>query len=106
MSTRTVDTLYTLEGIALIGVPLTFLIAAARRWLARERIPRLIRALDSCANPKDVQHALRDALTDPSLRLLYRVGDGYVDTDGVPQPGLPERIPTSPWWRSSLRRSM
>ena len=93
MSTRTVDTLYTLEGIALIGVPLTFLIAAARRWLARERIPRLIRALDSCANPKDVQHALRDALTDPSLRLLYQVGDDYVDTDGEPQPGLPGTDP-------------
>ena len=47
-------------------------------------------------HPEDVQNALRDALADPSLRLLYRAGDDYVGINGVPQPVLPRLIPASP----------
>ncbi|MEP7025178.1 MAG: hypothetical protein ABJB47_15560, partial [Actinomycetota bacterium] len=41
----TVHTLFTLEAIAQIGVPFAFLVAAARRWLAREWVTKLIRDL-------------------------------------------------------------
>ena len=87
------DALSALEAIVLVSVPVTFMIAAARRWLAREWIPRLIRELASCSSPASVQDALRDGLADPGLRLLYRVGDGYVDVDGAPAPGPPRDDP-------------
>jgi signal transduction histidine kinase len=84
-----VDTLSTLEAAVLAAVPVTFMIAAARRWLARELVPKLIRQLASSPTPASVQSALRDALADPALRLLYRIDDGYVDVDGAPAPGPP-----------------
>ena len=88
-----VDTLSTLEAAVLVSVPFTFMIAAARRWLARELVPKLIRELASCSTPASVQDALRRTLADPALRLLYRVDDGYVDVDGAPAPGLPRDDP-------------
>ena len=91
MSVPAVRTLDTLEGIALIGVPVTFVVASARRWLARERVPRLIRQLGPSPTPASVQEALRRALADPGLRLLYRLGGEYVDINGVPQPDPPRQ---------------
>ena len=91
MSVPAVRTLDTLEGIALIGVPVTFVVASARRWLARERVPRLIRQLGPSPTPASVQEALRQALADPGLRLLYRLGGEYVDINGVPQPDPPRQ---------------
>jgi signal transduction histidine kinase len=82
----TLDQLYTLETISLVGVPVAFLIASARRWLARESMPGLIRELDASPTPAHAQSALRRALDDPSLRLLYRIGGVYVDISGIPQP--------------------
>jgi two-component sensor histidine kinase len=93
MSLPTVRTLDTLEGIALVGVPVTFVVASARRWLARERVPRLITQLGPSPTPTNVQDALCEALTDPGLRLLYRLGGEYVDINGVPQPVLPWQDP-------------
>ena len=87
------DALSAVEAIVLVSVPVTFMIAAARRWLAREWIPRLIRELAFCSSPASVQDALRDGLADPRLRLLYRAGDGYVDVDGAPAPGPPRDDP-------------
>ncbi len=84
-----VRTIATLEGIALTGVPLMYVVASARRWLAREWVPRLIRTLGPSPTPASVQEALRQALADPGLRLLYRIGDEHVDVAGVPQPGPP-----------------
>lgn len=85
-STPAIDTLYTLENVALIGVPVSFVIASARRWLARERVPELIRQLGFSPTPTTAQDALRRILDDPGVRLLYRIGDSYVDVNGVPQP--------------------
>ncbi len=93
MSVPTVHTLDTLEGIALVGVPVAFLIASAQRWLAREWVPKLIKELGSSPTPASVQNALRKALADPGLRLIYRIGDEHVDIDGVPQPDLPWHDP-------------
>ncbi|MEP7023549.1 MAG: ATP-binding protein, partial [Actinomycetota bacterium] len=55
-------------------------------WLAREWVTKLIRDLGPSPTPASVQDALREALDDPTLRLLYRVGGDYVDVDGAPQP--------------------
>jgi hypothetical protein len=51
VSMSAVDAVYTVEGVALLGVPFTFLIAAARRWQARERVPSLIRNLGFSPSP-------------------------------------------------------
>ncbi len=89
MSVPAVRTLDTLEAIAVVGVPLAYSIASARRWLAREWVPKLIRELGPSPTPASVQNTLRRVLADPGLRLLYRIGDEHVDIDGVPQPDLP-----------------
>jgi signal transduction histidine kinase len=93
VSTATVDAVYTVEGVALVGVPFTFLIAAARRWQARERVPALIRDLGFSPTAAHAQQALRAALDDQGLRLLYRIGGDWVDIDGAPQPGVPADDP-------------
>ncbi len=93
MSVPAVRTLDTLEAIAVVGVPLAYSIASARRWLAREWVPKLIRELGPSPTPASVQDTLRRVLADPGLRLLYRIGDEHVDIDGVPQPDLPWHDP-------------
>lgn len=85
LAQSTVDGLYTLEGITLAGVPVAFLLAAMRRWLVRERVPRFIEEVGPSPTPDRVQKALRSELADPSLVLLYEVGDGFVDVTGTPQ---------------------
>ena len=57
LSIPAVRTLDTLEGIALVGVPLMYLVASARRWLAREWVPKLIRALGPSPTPASAQDA-------------------------------------------------
>jgi len=73
-----------LEGLALASVPVAFLAASARKWLARERVLALIASLGPAPTPGQVQDVLRTALGDPTLTLLYRVSGGLVDTGGVP----------------------
>jgi signal transduction histidine kinase len=73
-----------LEGLALASVPVAFLAASARKWLARERVLALIAGLGPAPTPGQVQDVLRTALGDPALTLLYRVSGGLVDTGGVP----------------------
>ncbi|HEY4991401.1 MAG TPA: ATP-binding protein [Nakamurella sp.] len=88
--------IYAVESVALVGVPVAFLIAAVRRWLARESVPRLIRLLGTSPTAEQVQTAVGGLLGDPSLRLLYRGPAGYVDISGQPavppDPGSPHRI--------------
>jgi hypothetical protein len=93
ISTSDVDALYTVEGVALVGVPFTFLIVAARRWQARERVPALIRGLGFSPTPAYAQRVLRAALDDRGLRLLYRIGGDWVDVDGAPQAQVPADDP-------------
>ena len=73
-----------LEGLALASVPVAFLAASARKWLARERVLALIASLGPAPTPGQVQDVLRTALGDPTLTLLYRVSGSLVDTGGVP----------------------
>jgi signal transduction histidine kinase len=86
----TVITVDELEGLALASVPVAFLAASARKWLARERVLALIASLGPAPTPGQVQDVLRTALGDPTLTLLYQVpgvSGGLVDTGGVPAPG-------------------
>ena len=83
----TVITVDELEGLALASVPVAFLAASARKWLARERVLALIASLGPAPTPGQVQDVLRTALGDPTLTLLYQVpgvSGGLVDTGGVP----------------------
>jgi signal transduction histidine kinase len=82
----TVITVDEMEGLALASVPVAFLAASARKWLARERVLALIASLGPAPTPGQVQDVLRTALGDPTLTLLYRVAGvpGLVDTGGVP----------------------
>ena len=80
----TVITVDELEGLALASVPVAFLAASARKWLARERVLALIASLGPAPTAGQVQDVLRTALGDPTLTLLYRVSGGLVDTGGVP----------------------
>jgi signal transduction histidine kinase len=87
------EELYAVEGVALVLVPASFLFASARRSLTRESLPGLIHGLGSAPTPHDVQNALRVALADTGLQLLYAVDDGLVDVDGEVRPSLAEGDP-------------
>jgi signal transduction histidine kinase len=89
LSHPTVIAVDELEGLALASVPVAFLAASARKWLARERVLALIAGLGPAPMPGQVQEVLQEALGDPTLTLLYRVSGGLVDTAGVPTAPIP-----------------
>jgi signal transduction histidine kinase len=66
-------------------IPLAFLFGLARERLGRIAVGDLVLELDA-AGPETMQDALARTLHDPSLRLVYRLGetDGYVDALGRP----------------------
>jgi signal transduction histidine kinase len=71
--------------LALLTVPLSFLVGLLRTRLARASVGRLIVALGETAAPGQVRDALARALGDPSLEIAYRVGDdAFADLDGHP----------------------
>lgn len=69
-------------------VPAAFLVVAVQRRLGRARLVELtasVAALEQPTNrPPGLRTALRTALADPTLEVLYWVDDGYVDEDGLP----------------------
>ena len=74
---------YSLALVALLTVPLAFLLGLLRSRLARSSVSRLIVELGQLRAPGDLRDALARALGDPSLEIAYRVGeDVYVDVDG------------------------
>ncbi len=69
-------------ALAIIG----FVAAEARAgWLARRALQTVARAtlLSSTVEPPQVETLLREALGDVGLRVLYPVGEGWVDRSGV-----------------------
>ncbi|WP_051798523.1 sensor histidine kinase [Catenuloplanes japonicus] len=72
------------EPLALIAVPAGFLAAALQRRLARAAVADMVLSLTRPGGGGDVLVALRTALHDPALRILYRVDDGYRRADGTP----------------------
>ncbi|GIE76339.1 two-component sensor histidine kinase [Actinoplanes philippinensis] len=75
-----------IEPLALIAVPGGFLVAALQRRLARAAVADMVLTLTRPGGGGDVLLALRTALHDPSLRILYWVDDeaGYLRADGTP----------------------
>ncbi|MEN3309321.1 MAG: hypothetical protein V7603_5523 [Micromonosporaceae bacterium] len=80
---NTLNTVYAVQGILFVIIPVSLLVAAVRRWAAPES-GRLVRHLARAGGRTRVQEVLREALADPTLQLLYRAdGDGYVDVSGA-----------------------
>lgn len=75
-----------IEALAMIAIPGGFLVAALRRRLARAAVADLVLSLARPGGGGDVLTALRDALHDPNLRILYWVNDEarYLNSDGTP----------------------
>ncbi len=62
---------------------------ARRRWDALHQVRAFV------ANPSQqgsIESVLRSALQDPSLRVAYEVGDGWVTEDGQPAEPGPQRV--------------
>lgn len=63
---------YASQAGAVIVVLVAFGVAATLGALDRSRVAGLVLALDTAHDPESVQGALRHALADPTLRLLFR----------------------------------
>lgn len=83
-----------LEAIAVTVIPLGLLLAAVTRWLSRGDLPKRVAEVRRARTAGELETALRHALGDPSLAVLYRDGDGYVDVDGrdTPPPAGPRPL--------------
>ncbi|MFZ1410425.1 MAG: histidine kinase, partial [Micropruina sp.] len=80
-------TLLAMQVLALLGVPLSFLIGLVRERLSHKRIGEFVVA--SVAKPDtDLEQALATALGDPGLTVAFPVEGGFVDARGasVPEP--------------------
>ncbi|WP_433503360.1 sensor histidine kinase [Pseudonocardia halophobica] len=77
---------YALEAILLLTVSFAFLVAAVRRRMARTAAADLLLGVGRLHTIDDVQAALRGALCDPTLYVLFWVAEsgGYVDDSGRP----------------------
>jgi hypothetical protein len=77
-------TYHVIHGVLLAGIPAAFLVAALRRILSRNAISVLVGRLGSTTDVDVVLPALREALTDPTLEILYWMPDTcyYIDTAG------------------------
>lgn len=87
VSDNVVNRVYGLECLALLAIPLAFLTAAARRWLAQEAVLSLTARLGTAPSTTDLQDALRATLHDPDLALLHRRPFGAetpLDVTGAP----------------------
>jgi len=79
----TMDLLYTINGAAVLAVPIALLIAIVRRQLARTGLTSLLPQLVRSTTTGEVVGALRAALADPELDVLPWSDDAgaYVDRD-------------------------
>jgi signal transduction histidine kinase len=73
----------------LVAFPFAFLAGLLRMRLARSAIGPLLVELGVAPSELELRDALRRALHDPELRIVYRRGDGFVDGAGQPV-ALPE----------------
>jgi PAS domain S-box-containing protein len=72
-----------LTRVALLTVPIAFLLGLLRTRLARASVGRLLLELGEVHAPGDLRDALARALGDPSLTIAYPIGDdNYVDVEG------------------------
>jgi signal transduction histidine kinase len=77
---------YALEAILLLTVSFAFLVAAVRRRMAKAAAADLLLGVGQLHTIDEVQAALRRALWDPTLYVLFWVTEsgGYVDDNGHP----------------------
>ena len=68
----------------LVAFPFAFLAGLLRMRLARSAIGPLLLELGEAPSELELRDALRRALKDPGLRIVYRRGDGFVDGAGQP----------------------
>ena len=97
VSDRTNSVIWVLFLISFALVPLSFLAGVLRSRFDRASAARILLSLDAGVPLRD---AVADALHDPSLEIVYRLGDreGWVDADGrdVAEPtATPERAVTT-----------
>ncbi len=96
VGSRAYSVVWVLFLIAFAAVPLTFLAGVLRGRFDRSAAARILVSLDAGIPLRTV---LADVLHDPSLEIVYRLGDreGWVDEDGrrVDEPiGTPDRAVT------------
>lgn len=77
------EALIALQAVALLGVPVCFLIGLLNERLSYRRIGELVVELAGEPNA-DLERSLAVALGDPQLRVAFPVADGYVDSQGRP----------------------
>ena len=84
-----------IEGIAMLATPIAFAVVALQHRLARLAVADLVLNVGGTAAPEPVQQALRRALGDPDLEILYRMPHSatYVTATGEvvgPVPAAPD----------------
>ncbi len=85
--------LIAVQVVALLGVPLSFLVGLLRERLSYKRIGDFVVAT-AAAPDTDLQQALGRALHDPGLVVAFPMAEGFVDPHGVPV-ATPTRGPTT-----------
>jgi signal transduction histidine kinase len=86
--------LYWLSAATAALFPIAFLIGLVGARLRRGAMTSLMVELAELPPPQRVRDALARALRDPSLRLVFWVGDRYFDPDGDPTELDPHRATT------------
>jgi signal transduction histidine kinase len=77
--------LWEVRGVLSIAIPLLFVWGMLSERLARSAVGDLVAELDRPLPPEGLQSALARALRDPTLEIVYAIGDGrWVDCDGRP----------------------
>ena len=75
------------SAFAYLFIPVSFLVVALQRKLSRARLVELTTSIGSAQQlshgPLGLRTALRQALADPTLDILYWVDEGWVDEDGL-----------------------
>lgn len=88
--------LYILECLALVTIPIAFLLSAVLHRALRDAVPLMIREFGPAPTPEQVQSAAAHRVNDPDLRMLIRTRGAYVDVHGhpavPPSPQDPHRI--------------
>jgi signal transduction histidine kinase len=81
--TVSTDALAALQIVALLGVPLCFLISLLHERLAYRPIGELVVKL-AAGSDTDLERSLAVALRDPHLSIAFPVDGGFVDSQGRP----------------------
>ncbi len=77
--------LIAMQVVALLGVPLSFLIGLLRERLSYKRVGDFI-AASATASQMDLERAMAGAVGDPGLRIAFPLDGGFVDQRGRPVP--------------------